>query len=213
MLLSPVLFVSRSTGLFPVAKRLLRIIAFRRVEVKCTCEDGDNLNRVIKVVKPQLVLFDSGFYVDGPRRVGLLLKDFSYLNIAIFNMDSLPAEKAVEFKLFGAKSYINLREGFGSFRRGVKSVIHGEEYLSPAVNKAYENLNEIPTIRIDTTRRQEEVKKLVLRGWTSVKIAEELGLSVKTVSNHLTAIYKTFNVVDRREFLSRYAGGLSVSQA
>jgi DNA-binding NarL/FixJ family response regulator len=213
-----VLLVSRSPGLFPPGKWFLRVLSLRRCKVKCTCEDGDSLNRVINFVKPQLVLFDSAFYADGPRRVGLLLKDFPYLNIAIFNLDSIAAEKAVEFKLFGAKSYINLREGFGSFRRGLKKALRGESYLSPEVMKAYENLpDEMPGIRLDATRRQEEVKQLVLRGLTSKKIAEELGVSLKTITNHLSDIYKVFNVENRKELmrlcLSGNTGGMNVNQA
>ncbi|GHV65148.1 hypothetical protein AGMMS49587_18920 [Spirochaetia bacterium] len=201
---SPVLMVSHSTFFLSDVKKL-----FHYVVVKCADVDGVELNRVIKEVNPKMVFLDSGFYVDGPRRIGLLLKKFPKLKITILNMDSIEPEDAVKFLLFGAKNYINLREGFELFKEGLQMVLEGEEYISPEEDKVYEKLYGAPIIRPDITMRQEEVKQLLFKGWTNKKIAAELGLSEKTVTNHLNAIYKKFNVKNKNELFCKFPGGMN----
>lgn len=54
------------------------------------------------------------------------------------------------------------------------------------------------------TRRQRELLYLLTQGYNNQKIAQLMDLSVKTVENHLTALYRTLNVESRLE-ASNYA--------
>jgi DNA-binding NarL/FixJ family response regulator len=71
------------------------------------------------------------------------------------------------------------------------------------------------------TMRQKDLLRLLLEGYDNQKIAQEMGLSVKTVENHLTRLYRQLGVQSRLE-AAKYAGqrpellgvsGQTISQA
>jgi DNA-binding NarL/FixJ family response regulator len=49
------------------------------------------------------------------------------------------------------------------------------------------------------TRREVEVLRLVAKGWTNDRIAEELFLSPRTVQTHLTNVFRKLEVDNRTE--------------
>jgi DNA-binding NarL/FixJ family response regulator len=195
----PVLVVSRLKGLFPLAKWILRFLRVR--DVIGTDFEGKELNALINRVKPILILFDAMFFEEATaRKIGLLLKDFPYLNIAVFNLNNIRPEKALYFLLYGAKSYFDLRES-GSFWRGFKTVARGRSFVSPEVNRALDNLPDaMPEIKLDATVRQEEVKRFIFRGFKAAEIAKCMGISIKTVEFHKAAIFAQYGVETVLEF-------------
>jgi DNA-binding NarL/FixJ family response regulator len=185
--------VSRSKGLFPLGKWLLRLLRVRGA--LGTALEGDELNRLINEVKPLTILFDASFCAETtPRKIGLLLRDFPYLNIAVFSLNYIQPEKAANFILYGAKSYFDL-SGSGSFWRALKLVVKGKQYYTPAVLAAYENLPDVmPEVRFDATAKQEDVKTLILKSYKDKEIAETMGISIKTVEYHKHLLYGKYGV-------------------
>ena len=53
--------------------------------------------------------------------------------------------------------------------------------------------------RIELTKQEKVVLSLVARGWRTIKIAEELFLSPRTVETHLAHIYSKLDVSSRTE--------------
>jgi DNA-binding NarL/FixJ family response regulator len=49
----------------------------------------------------------------------------------------------------------------------------------------------------DLTAREREILDLVARGWSNQQIAAHLGLSIKTVRNHVSSVFTKMQVVDR----------------
>jgi DNA-binding NarL/FixJ family response regulator len=160
-----------------------------------TNKEGRDLNRIINRFYPALILFDASFFEEiTPRKIGLLLKDLPGQNIAVFSFTYIPPERAVNFLLYGAKSYLDF-SGSGSFWHGLKTLVRGKDYIIPAVRAAYENLPDVfPELRLDTTGRQEDVKTLICRGKKTKEIAAMLRLSVKTVENHKTSLFASYGV-------------------
>ncbi|AEF83486.1 putative two component transcriptional regulator, LuxR family [Leadbettera azotonutricia ZAS-9] len=193
-MLSPVLLVSRSESLNLLGIYLLKQLHLRRV--MATTKGGRDLNRLISMLSPELILFDAVFYLSAtPRRIGLLLKDRPDLNIAVINVNSYQAEGLVEFLRFGVKSVIDFNSGLSSFRRALKKVLRNEAYISGNVEEAYEALpDDIPDLKLDLTDRQEDVKRLILDGKSSKEIADTLGVSVKTVEIHKKALFTSYCV-------------------
>jgi DNA-binding NarL/FixJ family response regulator len=144
---------------------------------------------------PDLILFDAIFFEEvTARKIGFLVNDVPGLNIAVFNFAFMRPEKAVYFLLYGAKSYVDV-SGSGSFWRGVKGIVQGKEYITPAVREAYENLPDVmPEVRLDPTGWQEDVKRLILMGKKTKEIAAILKVSVKTVEDHKTALFESYGV-------------------
>jgi DNA-binding NarL/FixJ family response regulator len=54
------------------------------------------------------------------------------------------------------------------------------------------------------TAREVEVLRLLAQGWTDSQIAEQLVISPRTVSTHLTSIYRKIQVTTRSA-ATRYA--------
>lgn len=63
-----------------------------------------------------------------------------------------------------------------------------------------------PTLPADSpsplTSRERDVVNLAAAGWASRRIADHLGLSVRTVDNHLSRAYRKLGVPGRRAFAS-----------
>jgi DNA-binding NarL/FixJ family response regulator len=162
--------------------------------VLVTDKEGKELKRYMNYVT-DVVLFDATFWQDvSPRKIGYLLKSFPDKNIAVFNLSYLRPEKAALFVRYGVKSYFDL-SGSGSFWKGLKTVLRGRRYITPSVWRALEDLPDgMPEVRLDMTRRMEEVKQLICKGMRTKEIADMLGLSVRTVDIHKSALFAAYGV-------------------
>jgi DNA-binding NarL/FixJ family response regulator len=187
------LIVSRSLGLCRLGKWLLRRLRVRYV--RYTNTSGKELYRVINGMYPEVILFDASFFEEiTPRKIGYLMKDVPGLSLAVFSMTTIPPERAVLFLLYGAKSYVDV-SGSGSFWNGLKKIVHGNGYITPAVQDAYESLPDVmPEPRLDAMGRLEDVKHLIFKGKKTKEIAAILKVSKKTVENHKTVLFKRYGV-------------------
>jgi|GEM_PF-1975995 len=52
------------------------------------------------------------------------------------------------------------------------------------------------------TERESDVSSLIMEGKTNIVIADELGVSIRTIENHLRAIYKKLNIHNRTALAS-----------
>ena len=81
----------------------------------------------------------------------------------------------------------------------INRIIEGERWISsPLVDKLINyplSEDKVPSL----TSRQREILGLLKKGWNNQKIAYELNLSIKTIENHLTRIYRSLNVQSRLE--------------
>ena len=86
----------------------------------------------------------------------------------------------------------------------VQRILAGERWISRplldrlVLRKPREVAADVPTL----TRRQRELFRLLSQGYDNRRIAQELELSVKTVENQLTGLYRALNVNSRFEALS-----------
>jgi DNA-binding NarL/FixJ family response regulator len=185
--------VSRSLGLCRLGKWLLRRLGIRCVQY--TNKEGKELHRVINGMYPELILFDASFSEEATaRKMGHLMKAVRGLHIAVFSMTGIPPERAVNFLLYGAESYVDM-SGSGSFWHGLKTIVRGGVYVTPAVQEAYENLPDVmPDVRLDITGRMDEVKHLIFKGKKTKEIAALLKVSVKTVEDEKTKLFKRYGV-------------------
>ncbi|GHV77119.1 hypothetical protein AGMMS49942_19400 [Spirochaetia bacterium] len=154
------------------------------------------MNRLISALSPALIIIDANFYWDStPRRIGLLLRDRPELNIAVCNFNTFQPERLVDFLRFGARSVIDFNFGVGKFRRGITQAIHNHAYTSGNVQDAFDGLSDNkPELRVYTTAREEDVKRLMWKCMKSKEMALVLGIGVKTVESHKTALFANYGV-------------------
>jgi len=108
----------------------------------------------------------------------------------------------------GARSFVGKDEDPESIVEAVRSASQGGAYLPPhAMQLLVERLSgqrragAEPSRRVDTrlTPREKEVLRLLAKGRRNQAIAQELGLSVRSVGNHLAKIYNKLHVHGRSE--------------
>ena len=56
------------------------------------------------------------------------------------------------------------------------------------------------------TRREEEILRLIARGYRSKEVADELAISIQTVNTHLRNVYEKLHVRSRAEAVARLLG-------
>lgn len=96
----------------------------------------------------------------------------------------------------------------------IQRVLAGETWLSSPLIDQLVRQKETSTGLPQLTTRQNELLRLLTRGLDNQAIAQETGLSVKTIENHLTRIYRLLRVQSRLEavnFVSQHPETLGVS--
>jgi DNA-binding NarL/FixJ family response regulator len=196
-----VLALTRAVELHTEIKGRLEASGFEDVTV--TGKENDTLNTVICNKKPRLVMIDSWFYQDGTSyRIGELVKLFPKLNIAVVSVHDFPVSRAPWFIWEGAKSYLNLWEGYEEFERGLQIVREGGQYISPKIQKLIDHFEEYPDIKSKMTKRLKECLVMLCCGCIPDQIGEVLNISKSTVNNHLNRLYSVFHAGSREEMIA-----------
>ncbi len=104
----------------------------------------------------------------------------------------------------GVDGYHLKDQPLSDLQLAVRRILAGERWISgPLVNRL---IDQHPTAATSTTamltRRQRELLRLLTLGYDNRKMAQEMELSVKTVENHLTALYRAIGVASRLEALN-----------
>jgi DNA-binding NarL/FixJ family response regulator len=109
----------------------------------------------------------------------------------------------------GARGYLLKGADQAEVLRAISVVAHGEAIFSPSIARRlmqyFANMQPIlPQAAFpDLTEREREILGLIALGKSNAEIAEELVLSPKTVSNHVSNIFSKLQVVDRAQAVLR----------
>lgn len=107
----------------------------------------------------------------------------------------------------GVNGYHMKDQPLNDLKLAVQRVLNGERWLSSSlIGKLLQQPGAIPAAP-SLTNRQRNLLRLLHQGLDNKSIAQETGLSVKTIENHLTRLYKQLGVQSRLEavnYVSRY---------
>jgi DNA-binding NarL/FixJ family response regulator len=102
---------------------------------------------------------------------------------------------------------LNGIEATRELARAIAAVAAGEAIFGPGVASRvlayFATPPATPTPFPELTAREREVLDLLAAGHSNHQIAQRLGLSVKTVANHLSAIFAKLQVADRTQAILR----------
>ncbi|MEW6505261.1 MAG: response regulator transcription factor [Chloroflexota bacterium] len=99
----------------------------------------------------------------------------------------------------GVNGYHLKDQPLADLQMAVQRVLAGGRWLSdPLVGRLVQHSSEA-SAHFGLTRRQRELLYLLSKGFSNQKIAMMMKLSVKTVENHLSALYRAINVESRLE--------------
>ncbi len=99
----------------------------------------------------------------------------------------------------GVDGYHLKDQPLSELKLAIQRILAGKRWLSsPLINKLVSKSQEEASAQ-QLTSRQHELLRLLRDGKDNQAIAQEMGLSVKTIENHLTRLYKQLNVQSRLE--------------
>jgi DNA-binding NarL/FixJ family response regulator len=171
------------------------------ISVVGEASNGAEALQMIKDLKPEVVLLDMKL----PDMSGIdVIKKIYEGKLAsrVLGLSSYDDRQFISQLLnYGASGYLLKEEVPEDIIEAVRGVAHGEAgwvsrkvaaLLSEILLKEKEGGTEL-------TSRELEVLRLVVEGKTNDQIGMELGISVKTVENHLHAIFRKMGVISRVE--------------
>lgn len=102
----------------------------------------------------------------------------------------------------GVNGYHLKEQPLSDLQQAIQRILEGGRWISdPLVDRliGYQAVSSIQTQPVSLTRRQRQLLFMLTQGYNNYKIAALMDLSVKTVENHLTALYRAIGVESRLE--------------
>lgn len=170
------------------------------VEVIAEAGNGPEALRLIKELKPDLVLLDismpetSGFEV-----LAQQAKEFPDVRVIVLTVHEAEAY-AIRALREGAAGFLLKSAASVELKEAIETVTRGETYVSPELSK--KSLLEYGKASTDRSRldtlspRQLEILKLIAEGLTTKENARRLNISVKTVETHRAQLMQRLNIHD-----------------
>ena len=180
-----------------------------RVNVVGEADDVEGAIDVIVGTKPDVVLLDVHLPGgDGPAVInGVRAADVEVVFLALSVSDA--AEDVIAVIRAGARGYVTKAISGEDLVDAIERVAAGDAVFSPRLaGFVLDAFGTTPT-EIDSeldqlTAREQEVLRLLARGYTYKEIARRLTISVKTVESHASNILRKLQLSSRHE-LTRWA--------
>ena len=188
----------------PVVRRGLEALlgTLEGIEVVAQADTGATAVREVVALQPDVVLMDLRMPdMDGVEATRHILEDHpttAVLVLTMFDEDALIAEALRA----GARGFLLKRADQDEIERAIRAVAAGDAIFSNDVASrvlgAFAVEHEAPALR-QLSGREREVLNVVATGATNSAIAHRLGVSPKTVANHVSAIFLKLGVSTRAE--------------
>jgi DNA-binding NarL/FixJ family response regulator len=179
------------------------------VEIVAEAATGKEAIREAALHRPDVVVMDLQMPdlngIEATRELRRVVPSAAVLVLTMFDDDDwvFAAMRA------GARGYVLKGAEQQEIARAIMAVAAGEAIFGPAVATrvlayfATPPMTPTPIPFPELTAREREVLDLLAAGRTNHQIAEGLGLSGKTVANHISAIFAKLQVADRTQAILR----------
>jgi len=177
------------------------------IEVVGVAADGHDAVKEVVVQRPDVAVLDLQMpQLDGfgaIREIRRVAPEVAVLVLTMFDdEDSLFAAMRA-----GARGYLVKGAEQNEIDRAIRAVAAGEAIFSPGVAHRVLQYFATPPPVVDPfpelTAREREILDLLAEGLRNSAIATRLGLSPKTVANHLSATFAKLQVADRAAAIVR----------
>jgi DNA-binding NarL/FixJ family response regulator len=141
--------------------------------------------------RPQVVVMDLSMPVlDGVTATERIRQAVPEVRVAVLTMHD-DVERTRDAINAGASAYLTKGTSFSELFRTIERVAEGDTVLSPEVAGAMLDASRSHGASDDLlSERQVEILQVIANGLSTKQAARELGITIKTVHNHLNAIYR-----------------------
>ncbi|NNF54357.1 MAG: response regulator transcription factor [Acidimicrobiales bacterium] len=152
---------------------------------------GEEAVSLAKALQPDVVLMDLSMPVmDGIEATAQIREQVPKCRVAVLTMHD-DIDKTRDAIAAGASAYLSKGTSFVDVRDTVLRVVDGETVLSPALAGAMlTTANEQRANEDLLSDRQVEILQAIADGMSTKQAGRHLGITTKTVHNHLNAIYR-----------------------
>jgi DNA-binding NarL/FixJ family response regulator len=177
------------------------------LEVIGEATDGNTAVATALDLQPDVVVMDLNLPgqrgIDATRQIVAASPHIGVLVLTMFDDD----DSVFAAMRAGARGYLLKGAARGQVVRAITSVSAGEVIFGPSVARHMQRFFEAPPVTAalfpGLTPREHEVLDLVARGRSNTDISRVLGVSGKTVRNHVSNIFAKLQVVDRAQAIVR----------
>lgn len=178
------------------------------IEVVGEAEDGKQAVEQAVALRPEVALVDITMpELDGLAATRQIQRVAPDVKVLVLTMHDDPAYlyQALEA---GASGYVYKRSAETDLIDAIHAVAHDDAFLAPRAAQrlvadylARRSRGDLPPPAEKLTPREEEVLRLLARGYTNPDIAEELVISLKTVETHRAHILGKLGLRKRAELV------------
>jgi len=177
-------------------------------ECVCVCASAEIALRELPAKSPDVVLMDINLPgMSGIKCTEQLRQLLPGVRILMVTVHS-DAQNIFEALQAGAGGYLLKRASDGELLQSIAGVMEGGGPMSGEIARRVIESFQRPVAPAEVgkklTVRENEVLSLTARGFTSKEIAEQLGISARTVSQHLQHIYEKLHVRSRTEAANKF---------
>ena len=160
-------------------------------EVVGEASNGEEAVTLARETQPDIVLMDLSMPVlDGVSATRRIISEFPDIKVVVLTMHDDPPLTRSALKA-GASAYLTKGTSFADVLDTLRRVLAGEEVLSPQLAASMLTVVEAEDPGEELlSSRQTEILQMIADGQSTKQVARELGITQKTVHNHLNAIYR-----------------------
>lgn len=166
-------------------------------EIVGEANNGEEAVALARETVPDMVVMDLSMPVlDGVEATRRITEELPSVKVIVLSMHDDPARTRAALEA-GAIGYLTKGTSFADVLDTLRRAMAGEEVLSPHIAASmleavtqHQSEQKADATEELLSDRQVEILQMIANGLSTKQVARELGITQKTVHNHLNAIYR-----------------------
>jgi len=168
---------------------------FHTLKYATTAREFDSLARGLRM---EVAFIEIGFF--GEAMIGCLeriRKLYPKLRVILFTVSGIQFDEAARYIYWCGGSFVSLRDKQKRIEKRFRALLEGKEYIQENLLlgvRDYEHISEIPPY---LTHKEIEIVRCIAHEKTDMEMTYCLRVSISTLNNHLTNIFRKFRIRNR----------------